>query len=263
MNFEQTILRIMNVTLKDPKGIDGMMIKTFEEGGELAEAVNIHTGAIKHKTTKEPLVGEVADLVQCAIAVLVRATPDLTGEARAALLLEWLNKKTDKWEAVIDSTQVKKFVTLPKCDDDLRQALAGIGIQVVTPGPVTPPKAVTLAKALQNEGLVPQTPPTRVVKVKPLPKVHVTVRKHPAGIKQPLGYRRVWNIDFSKPGRANVFLQGGSWDLDLSKQTPSFLTFHVDGSKKPCTLQDAAKYWHLKTYLKPLSFEGVQHPDRT
>ena len=95
------LLRIMAVTHRDFKGIDAMMLKVFEEGGELAEAVNIHTGAIKHKTTKEPLVGEVADVIQCAIAVLVRATPDLTDVARLQLLTDWLAKKTDKWESIL------------------------------------------------------------------------------------------------------------------------------------------------------------------
>jgi NTP pyrophosphatase (non-canonical NTP hydrolase) len=136
-NVNDTILRIFAVARRDAKPILAMMAKVFEEGGELAQAVNITEGHLKHKTLPEPLVGEVADVVQCAIAVLQKATPDLTDVARLQLLAEWLEKKTDKWEtviapkkpdfkAIIKSVPKSKPTNRPKISVLIRKHPAGV-----------------------------------------------------------------------------------------------------------------------------------------
>lgn len=81
----------------------------------------------------------------------------------------------------------------------------------------------------------------------PLPKVHVLIRKHPAGNQQPLGERRVYRME-QIPGTTQVQVGIGEdgkqgWILDTKFPGPHWLTFRVDGSKTPSTFQEALQYW--------------------
>lgn len=98
--FPQLFSDIERQGKADIKPLGAKLGKLMEEVGELAESVNIHQGFITHKEMKEPLVGEVADVVQNALAILVDATPELSKKQRLDLFLYWLDKKNQKWAAV-------------------------------------------------------------------------------------------------------------------------------------------------------------------
>jgi NTP pyrophosphatase (non-canonical NTP hydrolase) len=87
----------------EPKSLEAITLKLMEEVGELAEAVNHKLGNLPHKTMKEPLEGEVADIINCAIAVLVKAYPELSEEQIYDMLRFQSVKKTNKWVEVISA----------------------------------------------------------------------------------------------------------------------------------------------------------------
>jgi len=105
--MRNAIYRIIDVAQRETLPLMVMLAKVSEETGELSEATSVHAGYLPHKKMKEPLVGEVADVINTAIGVLVKAHPELNGGQIYDLLLESLNKKTDKWESVLQTrTQV-------------------------------------------------------------------------------------------------------------------------------------------------------------
>jgi len=99
-NFPQIFRDVERLTADEHKPLSAMVSQLFQEGGELAEAASITEGHIRHKTLSEPLVGEVADVCQVAISILVRATPDLSSEERMDLFLKHFERKNKKWENV-------------------------------------------------------------------------------------------------------------------------------------------------------------------
>lgn len=98
--FHQSFVDVFYQSKADIKPLNAKLGKLFEEGGELAECVNIHQGYITHKQMKEPLVGEVADVVQCALAILVDAHPDMPAGQLMELFLSHFERKNAKWAAV-------------------------------------------------------------------------------------------------------------------------------------------------------------------
>lgn len=94
----QQITRVFTLTKTDPKPLYGIMNHLTSEVGELAEAVEVQEGHSK-KVLKEPLVGEVVDVIQCALSVLARATKDMSDNDRLYLLTKHFSMKNDKWEA--------------------------------------------------------------------------------------------------------------------------------------------------------------------
>jgi len=98
---------IIQTARKSTMPLSTMQNKLGEEYGELSEAVLHHEGFSAHKTMKEPLAGEVADVINTAIGVLVKAYPDLNDGQIAMLLIDQLMKKTDKWVAVQSNIQVQ------------------------------------------------------------------------------------------------------------------------------------------------------------
>lgn len=93
--------RMIMLANQDPKPLMSMGLKIAEELGELSEAINFIKGYLPHKQLKEPLEGEVADVINCAITILVKAYPEKSQEEIYSLLQEQLSKKADKWEQVI------------------------------------------------------------------------------------------------------------------------------------------------------------------
>ncbi len=91
--------RIMSLTSEDirtyGKSKLQLFASTIEELGELASALKIHTGLVKHKTLPEPITGESADLYICAI--MMRSNPE---EINYKLIPEF----TDSFEALIAAT---------------------------------------------------------------------------------------------------------------------------------------------------------------
>lgn len=222
------IKNVVRLTPRDVKSLYGMTTHLMQEVGELAECVEVHEGH-RDKALKEPIEGEVADVVQCAIAILARVYPGLTGDALLGVLAKSLNLKNAKWEAAMNRSATK-------------------------PAPAVVPK-VSLAEAMGLNTAAPRTLSSRVIAVKgkpvidfnSIPMVKVLIRKHPAGITQPTGERRVFKVERT-PGTNRVWIGLGpdgkqGWDLDITKRTPSFLTFRVAGSKSPATLQEAVEFW--------------------
>lgn len=99
-NFPEIFRDVERLTADERKPLSAMVSQLFQEGGELAEAASITEGHITHKTLSEPLVGEVADVCQVAISILVRATPELTPQERYNLFLSHFERKNKKWEGV-------------------------------------------------------------------------------------------------------------------------------------------------------------------
>lgn len=79
----------------------GRLAKTMEELGELSEALMHKLGHLPHKTMKEPLEGEVADVVICAIDTLAGAYPELNATQLADMLQLQLTLKSEKWTRVM------------------------------------------------------------------------------------------------------------------------------------------------------------------
>jgi NTP pyrophosphatase (non-canonical NTP hydrolase) len=97
----QTVDRIVGMSRRDFKGIEGVGFKLMEEVGELSEAVNHSLGNLPHKTLKEPVIGEVADVIQNAIALAALVYPNKTGAELAEMLEDYLDSKTTKWESIL------------------------------------------------------------------------------------------------------------------------------------------------------------------
>lgn len=97
------IKKLINISRK-PTNIFPLFVrnsKIMEELGEFSEALMHKMGFLPHKTMKEPLVGEAADVIICVMDTLSAAYPELSEEELADLLMEHLNKKSEKWIAVM------------------------------------------------------------------------------------------------------------------------------------------------------------------
>jgi NTP pyrophosphatase (non-canonical NTP hydrolase) len=75
--------------------------KTMEELGEFSEALLHKLGHLPHKTMKEPIEGEAADVILCIIDTLAGAYPELKAYELALILEIQLRKKSQKWEKVM------------------------------------------------------------------------------------------------------------------------------------------------------------------
>ena|SRR5271154_1787195 len=95
------LLQTIKLARGEKKPLANVTLKLQEEVGELSEAVNHFEGYLPHKTMKEPLIGEVADVIQCAITVLVRTEPKISDEEILFLLIKQLELKNLKWESLI------------------------------------------------------------------------------------------------------------------------------------------------------------------
>lgn len=73
----------------------------MEEVGEFSEALLHKLGYLPHKTMKEPLEGEAADIIICVIDTMAAAYPDLSYEELNDMLIEQLVKKSRKWITVM------------------------------------------------------------------------------------------------------------------------------------------------------------------
>lgn len=93
----------LNISRADKKPTLFKITKLQEEGGELAEAVLYNEGFLPHKTMKEPLVGEVADVMLVALDVLCASYPHLTNEELIKLLSEQLMLKSAKWKKIVSA----------------------------------------------------------------------------------------------------------------------------------------------------------------
>ena len=72
--------------------------KLTEETGEFAEATLVVNGYID-KTLKEPMAGELADIIICALDVYSRSNELYSPEEVIQILEAQLKLKTKKWKA--------------------------------------------------------------------------------------------------------------------------------------------------------------------
>lgn len=75
--------------------------KMVEESGEFAEALLHRLGHLPHKTMKEPIEGEVADVIICALDTLRSVYTDLSHQEFENMLQEQLDLKSKKWENIL------------------------------------------------------------------------------------------------------------------------------------------------------------------
>lgn len=75
--------------------------KLVEESGEFAEALLHSLGHLPHKTMKEPIEGEVADIIICALDTLRSVYPELTNEEFEEMLQKQLDTKAQKWDNIL------------------------------------------------------------------------------------------------------------------------------------------------------------------
>ncbi len=75
--------------------------KIMEELGEFSEALMHKLGYLPHKTMKEPLMGEAADVIICVLDTLSAAYPELTEDELYNELQEQFVKKSEKWKTVM------------------------------------------------------------------------------------------------------------------------------------------------------------------
>lgn len=94
------VMDMFELGKRDPKPLLAAALKLSEEVGELSEAVLHHEGHLPHKTMKEPLAGEVVDVIHNAIAPFVKAYSGTT-EDLARLLIAQMHRKNAKWDAVL------------------------------------------------------------------------------------------------------------------------------------------------------------------
>jgi hypothetical protein len=98
-NILTNIARLGNL---DPKCDYSLVLKLMEEVGEFSECFNHLKGNLPHKTMKEKIEGEAADVIICAIAVIARVYPDLSPDSAIKLIMSQLALKSEKWNNVID-----------------------------------------------------------------------------------------------------------------------------------------------------------------
>ena len=75
--------------------------KMVEESGEFAEALLHKLGHLPHKTMKEPIEGEVADIIICALDTLRSVYMDMSREEFENMLQNQLDLKSKKWESIL------------------------------------------------------------------------------------------------------------------------------------------------------------------
>lgn len=98
--FEQSFADIERLTALENKPLLAFYAKLGEEFGEAGLACNIMEGFITHKELDEPLSGEIADVCQVAISMLIKSTPCMTNKQRVKLFLSELERKNNKWEGI-------------------------------------------------------------------------------------------------------------------------------------------------------------------
>ncbi len=102
-NFPDRFIQACTESRRDKRPLAVRGLKVGEESGELAEAIAHHEGWLPLKQMKEPLIGEVADVIIASIDVLRKAYPEsISDKELMDMLDEYLKKKLDKWTNIVD-----------------------------------------------------------------------------------------------------------------------------------------------------------------
>lgn len=99
--MKDKILNIFKLSKRSIWPTHTRVIKVGEEFGEMCEAFNHHEGYLKHKTMKEPLSGEVADIIITAMDVLRDVYKEYSDEELLQLIEDELDRKMEKWEVIL------------------------------------------------------------------------------------------------------------------------------------------------------------------
>lgn len=99
--MKDIINEALNISRADKKPTLFKITKLQEEGGELAEAVLYNEGFLPHKSMKEPLAGEVCDVILVALDVLCASYPHLNNEELIDLLSVHMRAKSSKWKKLV------------------------------------------------------------------------------------------------------------------------------------------------------------------
>lgn len=77
-------------------------LKLVEEVGEVSEAILAINGRFKHKKMKEPVEGELADVMLQCMDVLGKAYPERSREELILTLAAQMILKLAKWQRILD-----------------------------------------------------------------------------------------------------------------------------------------------------------------
>ena len=77
-------------------------LKLQEECGEFSEALLKELGYLKHKEMKEPLIGEVADIINVLLSILAQLYPEKKMEDIVRELRDYMVLKTIKYREVLE-----------------------------------------------------------------------------------------------------------------------------------------------------------------
>jgi hypothetical protein len=109
--LREALRTILETSRKYPREHFPMTARGFklgEEYGEFNEATNHKLGYLPHKTLKEPVEGEAADLIICVVDILQTLYAEKTNDEFLDLLEYQLMLKNDKWDKLIASNYESK-----------------------------------------------------------------------------------------------------------------------------------------------------------
>lgn len=78
-------------------------LKLAEECGEFSEALSKELGFLQHKETKEPLLGEAADVIIVVLATLVMTYPDRSLQDITRELRDHIIMKNQKYRNILEA----------------------------------------------------------------------------------------------------------------------------------------------------------------
>ena len=94
--------KIVDLSKRDQFSVFARNAKLMEEIGEFSEALLHNQGLLPHKQMKEPLEGEVADVIICLLYTYLVTNPSLTAQDLQRTIGEQLNKKLMVWERILN-----------------------------------------------------------------------------------------------------------------------------------------------------------------
>lgn len=99
--MNEAILKAIELSRRDARNVFAKNTKIMEEVGEFAEALLHKEGYLPHKTMKEPLEGEVADIILCVLDTMAETYKDKTPTELLEMILLQMGTKTAKWDRIL------------------------------------------------------------------------------------------------------------------------------------------------------------------
>lgn len=108
-SIEDQLARVVTQTREfEPMTATELALKGSEESGEFSCAVLVETGAIRHKSLKEPTFGEAADTILCQVSALAKLYPDMSPAEIAEELAKWLHIKQLKYDILLQGHEAAR-----------------------------------------------------------------------------------------------------------------------------------------------------------